>query len=93
MHDTSLRDIHVARCCATHVPPPAALGSVLIALSTTLSKQDVIDHILPILLQLLRDTNPEVRLNIMSKLNQLNQVLSVEMISQSLLPGNKTSST
>jgi serine/threonine-protein phosphatase 2A regulatory subunit A len=35
---------------------------------------------------LLKDVHPEVRLNLISKLDQVNQVIGVELLSQSLLP-------
>jgi len=37
-------------------------------------------------LQLLRDGNPEVRLSIISKLDAINRVIGVDLLSQSLLP-------
>jgi serine/threonine-protein phosphatase 2A regulatory subunit A len=47
----------------------AALGSVVASISSVLSKQDVLDHLLPVFLTLLKDADPEVRLNIISKID------------------------
>jgi serine/threonine-protein phosphatase 2A regulatory subunit A len=64
----------------------AALGSTIMSLAGMLKKKDVYDHLLPVFLQLLKDPNPEVRLNIIAKLDSLNEVMGVEVLSQSLLP-------
>ncbi|RVX13984.1 Protein phosphatase PP2A regulatory subunit A [Vitis vinifera] len=45
-----------------------------------------IDQLLPIFLSLLKDEFPDVRLNIISKLDQVNQVIGIDLLSQSLLP-------
>ncbi|POR37132.1 Protein phosphatase PP2A regulatory subunit A [Tolypocladium paradoxum] len=45
-----------------------------------------IDHLLPMFLQMLKDEFPEVRLHIISKLELVNQVIGVDLLSQSLLP-------
>ena len=45
-----------------------------------------IDHLLPMFLQMLKDEFPEVRLNIISKLELVNAVIGIELLSQSLLP-------
>jgi len=45
-----------------------------------------IDHLLPMFLQMLKDEFPEVRLHIISKLELVNQVIGIELLSQSLLP-------
>jgi serine/threonine-protein phosphatase 2A regulatory subunit A len=41
---------------------------------------------LPLFLQLLKDETSEVRLNIISKLDKVNEVIGIELLSQSLLP-------
>jgi len=41
---------------------------------------------LPLFLHLLKDEFPEVRLNIISKLEQVNTVIGIDLLSQSLLP-------
>jgi len=53
----------------------AALASVVMGIAPVMSKKDIHEHLLPLFLQLLKDTVPEVRLNIISKLDTVNQVL------------------
>lgn len=64
----------------------AALGSVVASISSVVRKQDVLDHLLPVFLQLLKDMDPEVRLNLISKIDAINDVIGVELMSQSLVP-------
>ncbi|KAI9645941.1 protein phosphatase 2A structural subunit [Ciborinia camelliae] len=45
-----------------------------------------IDHLLPMFLQMLKDEFPDVRLHIISKLELVNQVIGIDLLSQSLLP-------
>ncbi len=52
----------------------AALAGVVMELAPMLGKQATIDHLVPIFLTLLKDPFPDVRLNIISKLDQVNQV-------------------
>ncbi|KAL3529352.1 hypothetical protein ACH5RR_008674 [Cinchona calisaya] len=49
-------------------------------------KDATIEQLLPIFLSLLKDEFPDVRLNIISKLDQVNQVIKIDLLSQSLLP-------
>jgi hypothetical protein len=58
-------------------------------LAPVFGKENTIEHLLDLFLQLLKDDFPEVRLNIISKLDQVNKVIGVEMLSQSLLPGTR----
>ena len=55
-------------------------------LSTSLGKEKTLETLLPIFLQLLRDENPDVRLNIISKLDAVNKVVGIEALSDTLLP-------
>lgn len=64
----------------------AALGAQISGLAPLLGKQPTIDNLLPLFLQLLKDEFPEVRLNIISKLEQVNSVIGIELLSQALLP-------
>ncbi len=64
----------------------AALASNVMGLSPILGKQHTIDHLVDLFLHLLKDEFPEVRLNIISKLDAVNKVIGIEMLSQSLLP-------
>ena len=52
----------------------AALASVVMELAPVLGKQNTIDHLVPVFLTLLKDVYPDVRLNVISKLDQVNQV-------------------
>jgi serine/threonine-protein phosphatase 2A regulatory subunit A len=50
----------------------AALAQDISGLAPTLKKDATIEHLLPLFLQLLKDDNSDVRLNIISKLDQVN---------------------
>jgi serine/threonine-protein phosphatase 2A regulatory subunit A len=52
----------------------AALASVIMGMAPVLGKEATIEQLLPIFLALLKDDFPDVRLNIISKLDQVNQV-------------------
>lgn len=45
-----------------------------------------IEHLLPLFLNQLKDECPEVRLNIISNLDCVNEVIGIKQLSQSLLP-------
>ena len=49
----------------------SALALVIMELAPLLGKQATIEHLLPLFLNLLKDEYPEVRLNIISKLDQV----------------------
>ena len=49
----------------------SVLASVAMELAPVLGKQSTIEHLLPVLLSLLKDDCPEVRLNIISKLDEV----------------------
>lgn len=51
----------------------AALGTQISGLAPLLGKEATIEHLLPLFLQLLKDEFPDVRLNIISKLEQVNE--------------------
>jgi serine/threonine-protein phosphatase 2A regulatory subunit A len=55
-------------------------------LSHLLNCTRTIDHLLPMFLQMLKDEFPDVRLHIISKLELVNQVIGIDLLSQSLLP-------
>uniref|UniRef100_A0A8B9XBT9 Protein phosphatase 2 scaffold subunit Abeta n=1 Tax=Bos mutus grunniens TaxID=30521 RepID=A0A8B9XBT9_BOSMU len=63
----------------------SALASVIMGLSTILGKENTIEHLLPLFLAQLKDECPEVRLNIISNLDCVNEVIGIQL-SQSLLP-------
>ena len=50
----------------------AALANQISGLAPLLGKDSTIEHLLPLFLHLLKDEFPEVRLNIISKLDQVN---------------------
>lgn len=52
----------------------AALAGVVMELAPMMGKQGTIDHLVPVFLTLLKDMYPDVRLNVISKLSQVNQV-------------------
>ncbi|GJN12897.1 hypothetical protein PR202_ga31220 [Eleusine coracana subsp. coracana] len=61
----------------------SALASVIMGMAPVLGKDATIEQLLPIFLSLLKDEFPDVRLNIISKLDQ---VIGIDLLSQSLLP-------
>ena len=54
----------------------AALANQISGLAPLLGKDSTIEHLLPLFLHLLKDEFPEVRLNIISKLDQVNAGMS-----------------
>ena len=64
----------------------SALASVIMGLSPILGKNNTIEHLLPLFLSQLKDECPEVRLNIISNLDCVNEVIGIQQLSQSLLP-------
>lgn len=61
---------HLAQDTSQHVR--AALANQINGLAPLLGKTSTIEHLLPLFLQLLKDDFPEVRLNIISKLEVVN---------------------
>ncbi|KAK7808596.1 hypothetical protein U0070_015956 [Myodes glareolus] len=64
----------------------SALASVIMGLSPILGKDNTIEHLLPLFLAQLKDECPEVRLNIISNLDCVNEVIGIRQLSQCLLP-------
>ncbi|XP_078286401.1 serine/threonine-protein phosphatase 2A 65 kDa regulatory subunit A beta isoform-like, partial [Rhinoraja longicauda] len=64
----------------------SALASVIMGLSPILGKDATVEHLLPLFLAQLKDECPEVRLNIISNLECVNEVIGIKQLSQSLLP-------
>lgn len=52
----------------------SALASVIMGLSPVLGKNNTIEHLLPLFLTQLRDECPDVRLNIISNIDCVNEV-------------------
>lgn len=55
-------------------------------LRCTIYIRSTIEHLLPLFLSQLRDECPEVRLNIISNLECVNEVIGIQQLSLSLLP-------
>ena len=49
-------------------------------------QNNTIEHLLPLFLSQLKDECPDVRLNIISNLDCVNEVIGIQQLSQSLLP-------
>jgi len=56
------------------------------SLAPKLGKENTVKHLVDLFLLLLKDEFPDVRLNIISKLDSVNKVIGINMLSQSLLP-------
>lgn len=63
-----------------------AISSVIMEISQHLSKEDSIKHLVPLFKLLLKDTNPTVRLKLISKLGDCEQAIDLDILSESLLP-------
>ncbi|XP_057244849.1 serine/threonine-protein phosphatase 2A 65 kDa regulatory subunit A alpha isoform-like, partial [Malurus melanocephalus] len=61
----------------------SALASVIMGLSPILGKDNTVEHLLPLFLAQLKDECPEVRLNIISNLDCVNEVIGIRQLSQS----------
>lgn len=59
----------------------SALASVIMGLSPILGKHNTVDHLLPLFLSQLKDECPEVRLNIISNLDCVNEVIGIQQVS------------
>lgn len=64
----------------------SALASVIMGLAPILGKDLTVKHLLPFFLTQLKDDCPEVRLNIITNLDCVNEVIGIQQLSQSLLP-------
>lgn len=58
----------------------------LLALSPLIDKAGTNEHIIPVFLALLRDENSDVRLNLFKRLEDLNKVIGIDTLSQSIIP-------
>jgi len=66
-----------------------ALAENLLRLCPILDKNATNEHILPIFLALLRDESSDVRLNLFTRLDDLNHVIGLENLQQSIVPALK----
>lgn len=57
----------------------AALANQISGLAPLLQEEATIEHLLPMFLQLLKDEFPDVRLHIISKLEQVNSGMSLSL--------------
>ena len=64
----------------------SALAENILALCPIIEKAATNEHILPIFLLLLRDESSDVRLNLFKRLEDMNKVLGIENLSQSIIP-------
>ena len=58
----------------------SALAGVIMGLSPILGKDNTISHLLPLFLSQLKDDCPEVRLNIISNLDCVNEVIGIQQV-------------
>lgn len=58
----------------------------LLSISPIIEKGPTNEHILPIFLSLLRDENSDVRLNLFKRIEDLNHVIGIENLAQSIIP-------
>ena len=63
-----------------------ALAMVVTDMAPTLQRDDCISLLMPAVLLLFKDISAEVRLNIISSLDPLNETIGVDLLSQSLYP-------
>lgn len=59
----------------------SALAGVIMGLSPILGKENTVTHLLPLFLSQLKDECPEVRLNIISNLDCVNEVIGIQQVS------------
>src|SRR3990167_6751121 len=64
----------------------AALAGDVMGLAPLLGKEKTLEHLLDLFLKLLQDEFYEVRLSVISRLDGINQVVGIELLSDSLLP-------
>jgi hypothetical protein len=62
------------------------LASVVTGLAPSFGKEHTLNHLLNMFIALLKDDVPQVRLNVIGKLESINKVIGIELLSQSLLP-------
>jgi len=64
----------------------AALAENILSICPIIERSPTNDLILPIFLNLLRDDNSEVRLNLFKRLEDLNRVIGIENLQESIVP-------
>ena len=58
----------------------SALAGVIMGLSPILGKNNTVEHLLPLFLTQLKDECPEVRLNIISNVDCVNEVIGIQQV-------------
>ena len=61
----------------------------MLSICPVIEKGPTNEHILPIFLALLRDDQSDVRLNLFKRLEELNKVIGLENLQQSIVPALK----
>ena len=65
----------------------AAIATVVMAIAPIFESPDTVEvNVLPIILTLLRDEFPDVRLNIISNLEQVSSIIGIQLLQKNLLP-------
>ncbi|XP_020798387.1 serine/threonine-protein phosphatase PP2A 65 kDa regulatory subunit-like [Drosophila serrata] len=64
----------------------SAVASVIMGLSPILGAYKTVEDLLPLFYIQLRDECPEVRLNIISKMDCINDIMNIQQVSESILP-------
>ena len=64
----------------------SALAENILSICPIIDKAQTNEHILPIFLNLLRDESSEVRLNLFKRLEDLNKVIGIKELEQSIIP-------
>mmetsp|Transcript_38602 Transcript_38602/g.106296 ORF Transcript_38602/g.106296 Transcript_38602/m.106296 type:complete len:594 (-) Transcript_38602:102-1883(-) len=67
----------------------ASLAGCILSLVDLFGRALTVEHLINIILQLLRDESPEVRLKFISTLGELSSLTGIEVLSQTLLPSIK----
>ena len=64
----------------------SALAGVIMGLSPILGKNNTVEHLLPLFLTQLKDDCPEVRLNIISNVDCVNEVIGIQQVRPASCP-------
>ena len=62
--------------------PPEQMGMAFVKLFFGIDYSSTIEHLLPLFLSQLKDECPEVRLNIISNLDCVNEVIGIQQVCQ-----------
>lgn len=83
----SMEKLTAPREASQHVR--ASLAGSVLCLAPIFGSKLTVDYLVNIFLCLIRDESPEVRLKLINTLDELSSVMSVDVLSQSLLPSIK----